>query len=146
LSNKTRIKMGDKLDLKIIRQMCKDHPAMTFMENQKKYKWYYGQGECEHAIKVDGCSFEIGIVQKEGYWELETDFYSTGGLAKVFGPKGGKLKAHYGFTKAKVTAQANGRTCYEGKKEGVWRKLVVNMSSGGTGKPGQGQSWSERSW
>lgn len=162
MSHITKIQMSEKLDLPTIRQMCKDM-GFTFMEGQTTYKWYgryvgdtplpegtkvEDLGKCDHAIKVPGCSYEVGVSKVDNHWEIKADFWYEGGLDKALGPAGGKLTAAYGFTKAKMAARAKGHTCYEGKAENGWRKLVVNMSGtgGGTGKPGQGQSWSERKW
>lgn len=148
MSHKTRIKMSEELLLPVIVQMCNDNSNMHFIQGQKTYTWYSGQGVCDHAIKVDGCEYEIGVRKVGDHWELETDFYYTGGLGEVFGENGGKLSQGYSFTKAKMAAKAKGMTYYEAPSENGWRKLVVNMQgsiSSGTGKPGpgQGKSWAE---
>ena len=83
------------------------------MEEQKHYRWfnrYMGDyplppgmkvedlGKCDHAIRVPGCSYEVGIIsipEKPGTYKMYYDFWSSGGLDKVIGQNGGPLKSEY---------------------------------------------------
>ena len=81
-----------------------------FKEGQQTYAWYgrwVGDsplpdgvskdelGKCSHAIKVPGCSYEIGVVQKGPHYILLWDYWHAGGLSKVIGNNAGILKQAY---------------------------------------------------
>lgn len=87
-------------DLNCLQQAVERDPKLIWKEGQKKYAWvgrYYRDyheedaayhhginpkdyGKCEHAIKVKGCKFEIGVVKRKdgkGY-SLVWDFIGDG--------------------------------------------------------------------
>lgn len=98
----------------------------TFVEGQTSYAWF-GQhvgdyplpegfaasdlGRCEHAIRVPGASYEIGVCERRdgrpGY-TLLWDFWSSGGLERQLGPKGRKLIQAYSVEAAKRAAKRAG--------------------------------------
>lgn len=93
--------------------------GFEFVENQKSYKWYgrwvgdtplpeginvEDLGKCDHAIRVPGCSYEIGVVKRNDHYILLWDYYYAGGLSEKIGPNAGKLKQAY--TVARVTKEA----------------------------------------
>ena len=97
--------------------------GLEFVEGQKTYKWYgtfmgdyplpswlkkEDLGKCQHAIKVPGASYEIGIVEHEGEVKLLWDFWSSGGLERVLGKQGGRLKQAYTVEHSKAVARRAG--------------------------------------
>ena len=97
--------------------------GLEFVEGQKTYQWYgrfmgdyklpswlkvEDLGKCQHAIKVPGASYEIGIVEREGEIKLLWDFWQSGGLEYVLGKEGGRLKQAYSVEQAKRTARKAG--------------------------------------
>ena len=91
-----------------------------FRENQQTYAWYgrwVGDsplpdgvskeelGKCSHAIRVPGCSYEIGVVQKGSNYILLWDFWHAGGLSKVIGNNGGVLKQAYALERIRREAR-----------------------------------------
>jgi hypothetical protein len=81
-----------------------------FMENQETYAWFgtwVGDyplpdgittdmlGKCSHAIRVPGCKYEIGLVNKNGKYMLLWNFWSTGGLVEKIGKNAGPIKQAY---------------------------------------------------
>jgi hypothetical protein len=87
---------------------------LKFAKNQKVFKWYGAKGECDHAIKVPGATYEIGVKKAkngEGY-ELICDYYDKG-IEKVIGKQGGLLKQAYAVEKTKAEARRKGYTVIE---------------------------------
>lgn len=142
MSHVTMIEMEEKYDLPALRQMCKDQ-GWEWRENQRKYRWYgkfmgdhplpagfaaSDLGLCDHAIKIPGASYEIGVVKKGGEWKLLWDFWNRGGLQQKLGQRAGLLKQSYGIAKTKIVAKQNRRKCYQrpAKQKG-WTKLVVEI-------------------
>ena len=98
-------------DLASLQAACK-RLGWEFAEGQDTYSWYgtfVGDeplpadttveelGHCEHAIKVPGCEYEIGVVRKANRWILRWDYWSSGGLQAVLGSNGGIIKQAYGI-------------------------------------------------
>jgi hypothetical protein len=107
-------------------------------------------GKCEHAIRLPGCEYEIGVVRKKDgtgftllydFWSpldyraekvdgklpvVVTDGIMQGGqkLHDVFGEGLGRLKQIYGVNKAAYAARAKGYMVQR-KKVGNAIKLVV---------------------
>lgn len=100
-------------DLEALRSACKDL-GCTFIPNKHDYKWWGSHvgdyplpegmtkeemGKCNHAIKVPGADWEIGVVkEKDGKsHKLIYDFYGGEGqkIHKVCGENLGKLKQRY---------------------------------------------------
>jgi hypothetical protein len=91
-----------------------------FSEGQQTYAWYgrfVGDaplpdgvlkeelGKCSHAIRVPGCSYEIGIVQKGPHYILLWDYWHAGGLSKVIGNNAGVLKQAYALERIRREAR-----------------------------------------
>ena len=68
-------------------------------------------GKCDHVIRFPNASYDIGVSKKrdgkEGY-DLLWDFFYSGGLQKVVGEKGEKLKVSYGIEATKYGIKAKG--------------------------------------
>lgn len=98
-------------DLSAIKRAC-NRMGFQFMENRKTYIWY-GKlvepekyplplgiteaelGHCDHAIKIPGAKYEIGIVKRNNSYMLLCDFWDTK-LKNAIGENGGLLKQAYG--------------------------------------------------
>ena len=116
-----------------------------FVEGQKTFEWY-GQfvgdyndanlqasgidqedyGKCDHAIRVPGASYEIGLVNRpDGTIMPLWDFWQSGGLSNITPDNGmgGFLQA-YGVEKAKLAARKNGHSVTERKLEDGRVQLV----------------------
>jgi hypothetical protein len=118
-------------DLHALEQACKDL-GLTFVRDQKTHAWFgrwvndYSQkdaayknagikpenyGKCEHAIKVPGSGYEIGVYnnpQGKGFI-LAYDNYGTGQvILQKLGSGLEKLKQAYGVAKATIEAKAKG--------------------------------------
>lgn len=91
-----------------------------FVENQKSFEWYgrwVGNtplpdgikaedfGKCDHAIKIPGCKYEIGIVRNNDHYILLWDEWHKGGLSNKLGSNAGVLKQAYAVTKIKREAK-----------------------------------------
>lgn len=105
----------------------------TLVQGQRTYAWYghhvgdyplpegfkaEDMGHCEHAIRVPGADYEIGVVArrdgKPGY-TLLWDFWG-GQLARQLGPNGQKLVQAYGIEAAKSVARKQGYAVTETTK------------------------------
>jgi hypothetical protein len=98
-------------DLQSLKEACREL-GFKFQENQKSYKWYgrwVGDsplpegitedqlGICDHAIKVPGALYEVGIVSKGESYILLYDDWIKGGLKKKLGVNAGLLKQAYEY-------------------------------------------------
>ena len=105
-------------DLDILKKAVAQFPKLHWMENQKTHAWAgewvddYDQkdavykrgidvsqyGHCEHAIKLDGCNYEIGVVKRNdgtGY-SLVWDFWAQGKrINQYIGDNAEKLMCEY---------------------------------------------------
>lgn len=112
-------------DLAALKQAC-SRLGFEFKEGQTSYKWY-GQfvgdspmpagmtkedlGKCDHAIKVPGASYEVGVAKVGGVYKLRYDYWGAGGLHKALGgQKAEKLVQAYGIEKTKKEARRLGYT------------------------------------
>jgi hypothetical protein len=123
-----------------LKQACMEL-GLTFKENQKTYAWYgrwigdaplppgmkvEDLGKCDHAIKVPGCEYEIGIIGKCGDYRLLWDYWHSGGLEKALGKKAGKFKQAY--ASVRIRRQARLKGCQVGQsrtKTGL--RLVLSL-------------------
>lgn len=142
MSHVTTIEMEERYELPALRQMCLDQ-GWEWLGDQRTHKWY-GQfmgdyplpagftradmGRCEHAIRIPGAFYEIGVVNKGGEWKLLWDFWSGGGLQPKLGQNAGLLKQAYGIAKTKIAVSQHRRRCYQrpAQQKG-WKKLVVEI-------------------
>jgi len=102
---KVGAKIGRK-DLQFLKKACKAFNAQ-FVEGQTTFESYYGKNKCNHAIKVSGASYEIGVVQNGDHFELQMDNYSSGRLSDKVGNNAGDLLQRMSAEKAKHLAQRN---------------------------------------
>lgn len=108
-----------------------------FKENQQTYAWYgvwVGDaplpdgiteeelGKCSHALRVPGCKYEIGVVQKGQNYILLWDFWHRGGLTQQHT---GLLKQAYTLERIRREAKLKKYKIQESKiKNGV--RVVLN--------------------
>jgi len=105
-----------------LKKACRDK-GFEFVENQKTYKWYgtwVGSaelpegiskdqlGKCEHAIRVPGATYEIGVVRRGSSYLLLWDNWQSGGLEVKVGPGAGKLKQAYAVARTRRKARQAG--------------------------------------
>jgi len=118
------IKIKDLAALKTACQEC----GFEFVENQLTYKWYgtfvgdtpmleglteADLGKCDHAIKVPGASYEIGVKQMDGgHYELLFDYWRSGGLEG----KPDKLLQPYAIAATRRAVKANRYRIYRENK------------------------------
>ena len=109
-------------DLAALKRACK-RLGMEFMEGQRSYRWFgrwmgdspmpegmtqNDLGKCDHAIRSDKCSYEVGVVKREKGYGLVWDYWHSGGLAGVIGKTGGLLKQAYSIERGKAEALKKG--------------------------------------
>jgi len=119
-------------DLEAIRAAAQEL-GMTFMANQRTYNWWGTSvgdyplppgfraddlGKCEHALKVPGTAWEIGIAQarnpdgtRKGGFTLLFDFYGHQGrplLNALGGEDARKFVQMYGVHKTLIEAKRKG--------------------------------------
>jgi len=126
--------------LRNLKEACQQL-GFEFKVNQKTFKWYgrwvgdtplpdgiktEDLGKCDHAIKVPGCEYEVGIVRRGDHYILLWDYYSAGGLEPKIGPNAGILKQAYTVVRVKKKARINGYRIREKKiDQGVRLVLTV---------------------
>jgi hypothetical protein len=98
-------------DLGILSQACRKL-GLEFIKGQQSFRWYQQQSRCDHAIKVPGADYEIGVIKKNGVFELNCDFYDRN-LETVIGKQGGLLKQAYAVEKTKIEARKKGYSVME---------------------------------
>jgi hypothetical protein len=112
-------------DLAILGQACTQLGLQLFKE-QKTYKWYGNEAECDHAIKVKDAEYEIGVKFINGRYELHCDFYDAN-LEKVIGRQGGLLRQSYAVVKTRVEARRKGYSVLEKQTEtGIRLHVRIN--------------------
>jgi hypothetical protein len=109
-------------DLETFKLACQ-RLNLEFVENQQTYRWYgrymgdapllegftaEDLGNCQHAIRVPGASYEIGIVHRQGKYHLLWDNWQSGGLERQLGPGAGRLKQAYGIERVRQEARLKG--------------------------------------
>ena len=108
MSHISRIELEIK-DLQSLKEACK-RLGFEFRDNQQSYQWYgrwVGDsplpegitedqlGRCDHAIKVPGAQYEVGVVRKGQSYILLYDEWIKGGLKVKLGVNAGLLKQAY---------------------------------------------------
>jgi hypothetical protein len=127
-------------DLETLKFACQ-RLNLEFMENQQTYRWYgkyMGDsplpegftaeelGKCQHAIRVPGASYEVGVVQRQGKFHLLWDSWQSGGLERVLGPGAGRLKQAYAIERVAKEARLKGyRFCEKQMNNTV--QLVITV-------------------
>lgn len=116
-------------DLDSLKAACKALD-LEFVCNQKTYAWYGRHvgdyplpegitteelGRCDHAIRVPGASYEVGVVRRGNKFALLWDFYQAGGLERVLGKGAGMLKKAYAVERVRREAKLKGYHVQERK-------------------------------
>ncbi len=102
-------------DLGVLSQAC-SRLGLALMKDQNSFKWYGRDSACDHVIRIPGATYEIGVICKDGRYELQCDFYDAG-IEKAIGRQGGLLKQAYAIEKTKLEARRKGYTVMEKKTE-----------------------------
>ena len=111
-------------DLGTLEDACK-RLDLKLMRNKQTFRWYGAESPCDHAIVVPGASYEIGVVGKEGRFELACDFFDRN-LSQRIGPQGGLLKQAYAVEKTRSEARRHGYRVIE-QKHGNTVQLKVRL-------------------
>lgn len=128
-------------DLSAIRRACQ-RLGFTFMENQKTYEWYgrlvqperyplpegiteADLGRCDHAIKIPGARYEIGVVKRNGSYMLLCDYWDNK-LKQAVGENGGLLKQAYGVEVIKEAVRKK-RYSYSEKQVNSGIELTITL-------------------
>jgi len=98
-------------DLGILGQAC-TRLGLTLIKGQKNFKWFGKDAQCKHAIRVPGATYEIGVLNRNGIYELNCDFLD-GNIEKAVGRRGGLLKQAYAVEKTKAEARKKGYSVLE---------------------------------
>jgi hypothetical protein len=130
LSHIAKIELQIK-DLDTLQAACKQL-GLQFMAEQKTYRWYgehvgdypipegftvADMGKCDHAIRVPGATYEVGVVHRNGKYILLWDFYRNGGLERVLGKGACRLKQVYSAERVRREARLKGYHVQERKTE-----------------------------
>lgn len=104
-------------DLAALKEACSAQ-GWEFREGQTSYRWFgrfvgdtplpagarvEDLGRCDHAIRVPGATYEVGIrARSAGGYDLLWDYFAPGGLVGKLGGQGAPvLKRAYAEAKAK---------------------------------------------
>ena len=112
-------------DLGILCQAC-SRLGLELLRDSKTFKWYGQEAQCDHCIRVPGADYEIGVLNRNGSYELNCDFYDKN-LEKVIGLKGGLLRQAYAVEKTRLEARKKGYSVIERQSENGIR-LHVRIS------------------
>jgi hypothetical protein len=128
------------LDPAVLKLAC-ERLGLQFMENQTTYSWYgtsvgdtplpegisiQDLGKCDHAIRVPGAQYEIGIVKRDRKYILLWDFWHQGGLEQNLGKNAGRLKQAYTIEQVRKEARLKGHRIWEQKtNQGI--RLVLRV-------------------
>lgn len=116
--------------------------GFIFQENQKTYQWYgrwVGDsplpegisiddlGKCDHAIRIQDCAYDIGVVKRGSKYILLWDSWHAGGLEQKIGKDAGILKQGYTIERIKREAKMKKYQVREIKNDQSIR-LVLRVS------------------
>jgi hypothetical protein len=132
--------------IEALKRACK-RLGLDFREGQKTWNWfgewvndYHGEdaayrhgispaeyGKCEHAIRLPGCAYEIGVKKlPNGNYTLVYDFYGPGRqIMNTLGKGLEKLMQYYGPEKAQLLAKSKGLMTQRKLEQNGDIKLVV---------------------
>ena len=111
-------------DLGTLRRAC-SRLGLELIKGQKTFKWFGQDGKCDHAIKIPGANYEIGVLKAGNAFELNCDYYDPI-IGKVIGRNGGLLKQAYAVERTKSEARRKGYSVIEKTTESGVR-LQVRM-------------------
>ena len=112
--------------------------GFEFVKDQKTYHWYgrwVGDsplpegiateqlGICDHAIRVPGCTYEIGVVKRNSSYTLLWDSWETALRLKI-GLDAGVLRQAYTVEAVKQDAKLNGYRVTEKKTDKTTRLVL----------------------
>lgn len=100
-------------DLQALKKTC-EKLGLVFKNEQKTFRWYYGDQACNHAISVPGAEYEIGVLKNADHpgYTLQVDYYDRK-LTEKIGQLGGLFKQRYTLEKAKIEAIKKGYSVRE---------------------------------
>jgi hypothetical protein len=99
-------------DLGTLGQACR-RLGLELIKGQRTFKWFGAEdGKCDHAIKVPGSTYEIGVLKVDNGFGLQCDYYDPA-IGKAVGQNGGLLKQAYAVERTKVEARRKGYTVIE---------------------------------
>ncbi len=118
MSHVSKIEMEFR-DLATLRKVC-ERLGLEFMEGQTTYRWYgrtvgpgaglpegfseADLGRCEHAIRVNGADYQVGVVQRNNRYHLLCDWWDKK-LAAKLGESGGLIKQAYAAERVRQEAR-----------------------------------------
>ena len=112
-------------DLSVLGQACA-RLGLELIRGKNRFKWYGKSAPCDHAIKVPGADYEIGVVKQNRGYELNCDFYDRN-IEKSIGRQAGLLKQAYAVAKTKIEARKKGYSVLEQNTEtGVRLHIRIN--------------------
>lgn len=109
-------------DLSVLGSAC-TRLGLELIRFKTSFKWYGKDAPCAHAIRIPGADYEIGVIDRDGGFELNCDFYDRN-IEKVIGKSGGLLKQAYAVEKTKIEARRKGYSVLEQKTENGIRLQV----------------------
>jgi len=113
-------------DLGTLRQAC-CRLGLNMLEGKKTFKWYSQEdGRCDHAIRVPGATYEIGVIKTGDLYELECDYFDYT-IGKAIGNNGGLLKQAYAIERTKTEARRKGHSVIE-KRTDLGIRLYVRVN------------------
>ena len=126
--------------LENLKEACRQL-GFEFIKDKKTFIWYgrwVGDtplpegvkiediGKCDHAIRVPGCAYEVGVIRRGDHYILLWDYYHAGGLEAKIGPNAGILKQAYTVARVRKEARQKGYRIREKKMDqGVRLVLTV---------------------
>jgi len=140
LSHIAKIKL-EILSLEDLKAACQ-RLGFIFQENQKTYQWYghwvgdspllegialSDLGKCDHAIRIQDCAYEIGVIKRGAKYLLLRDSWHAGGLEQKIGKDAGILKQAYTIERIKREAKRKKYQVREIKNDQSIR-LVLRVS------------------
>ena len=113
-------------DLEAVRRMCANL-GWEFLEGQTSFVWYgRDPAKCDHAIRVPGCDYELGLEKHEDAYKLLWDPFDNQ-LAQAMGGKGGERFAQeYGLAAVTLEAERNGYTWHSTRLDNGSYEVEVN--------------------
>lgn len=128
-------------DLDALKAACKKL-GFVFKENQTSYVWY-GKfmadyplpdgvsqddlGTCNHAIKVPGARYEIGVKKYGDHYKLLFDFWGSGGLEAKIGKDAAPIKREYTIAATKNFVKSKRYRITSEKKLDDRTRLVIRL-------------------
>jgi hypothetical protein len=103
-------------DLTTLRHAC-SRLGLNMLEGKKTFKWY-GQedSQCDHAIRIPGAVYEIGVIKSGNLYELQCDYWDSA-IGKAIGKNGGLLQQAYAVERTKTEVRRKGYSIIEKKTD-----------------------------